>query len=210
MRNDPIVVVGAARTPVGAFQGRLKNISATELGSTAINAVIERAGIAPDRVDEVVMGCVLSAGQGQAPARQAALGAGLPLGVMCTTVNKMCGSGMKSTMLAHDMIAAGSSKVLIAGGQESMTNAPYLLPKVRDGHRLGHGMVIDHMFLDGLEDAYEQGKLMGEFAEQCATQLSRLPEQRKQLKMALSKERLRLWLSNPEKEKLLSIWMRHH
>ena len=169
MNKDPIVIAGTARTPVGAFQGSLARASAAELGATAIEAAVERAGVTPDTIDEVMMGCVLPAGQGQAPARQAALGAGLPLSVGCTTVNKMCGSGMKTVMLAHDLIAAGTGRTLIAGGQESMTNAPYLLPKARGGHRLGHAEIVDHMFLDGLEDAYDRGTLMGEFAEQCAS-----------------------------------------
>ena len=169
MDKDPIVIAGTARTPVGAFQGSLAKASAAELGATAIEAAVERAGVTPDTIDEVMMGCVLPAGQGQAPARQAALGAGLPLSVGCTTVNKMCGSGMKTVMLAHDLIAAGTGGTLIAGGQESMTNAPYLLPKARGGHRLGHAEIVDHMFLDGLEDAYDRGTLMGEFAEQCAS-----------------------------------------
>ena len=172
MNKDPIVIAGTARTPVGAFQGSLAKASAAELGATAIEAAVERAGVTPDTIDEVMMGCVLPAGQGQAPARQAALGAGLPLSVGCTTVNKMCGSGMKTVMLAHDLIAAGTGRTLIAGGQESMTNAPYLLPKARGGHRLGHAEIVDHMFLDGLEDAYDRGTLMGEFAEQCATHYS--------------------------------------
>ncbi len=168
MQSDPIVIVSAARTPMGAFQGELRNFTAPELGAAAIRAAVERAGIRPDEVGEVIMGCVLPAGQGQAPARQAALGAGLPLGTGCTTVNKMCGSGMKSAMFAHDILAAGSSDIVVAGGMESMTNAPYLLPKARAGLRMGHGQVIDHMFYDGLEDAYEKGRLMGSFAEDCA------------------------------------------
>ena len=158
MNKDPIVIAGTARTPVGAFQGSLAKVSAAELGATAIEAAVERAGVTPDTIDEVMMGCVLPAGQGQAPARQAALGAGLPLSVGCTTVNKMCGSGMKTVMRAHDLIAAGTGRTLIAGGQESMTNAPYLLPKARGGHRLGHAEIVDHMFLDGLEDAYDRAK----------------------------------------------------
>src|SRR4051812_13078165 len=168
MQNDPIVIVSAARTPMGAFQGELKSFAAPELGAAAIRAAVERAKIAPDQVQEVLMGCVLPAGQGQAPARQASLGAGLPLSAGCTTVNKMCGSGMKATMLAHDMLISGSSEIIVAGGMESMTNAPYLLPKARGGLRMGHGQVIDHMFYDGLEDAYEKGRLMGTFAEECA------------------------------------------
>jgi acetyl-CoA C-acetyltransferase len=168
MLNDPIVIVSAARTPMGAFQGELKGFSSPELGAAAIRAAVERAGIKPEQVQEVLMGCVLPAGLGQAPARQAALGAGLPLSAGCTTVNKMCGSGMKAAMLAHDLLAAGTNDIMIAGGMESMTNAPYLLPKARAGLRMGHGQVIDHMFLDGLEDAYDRGRLMGSFAEDCA------------------------------------------
>ena len=145
MNKDPIVIAGTARTPVGAFQGSLAKVSAAELGATAIEAAVERAGVTPDTIDEVMMGCVLPAGQGQAPARQAALGAGLPLSVGCTTVNKMCGSGMKTVMLAHDLIAAGAGRTRIAGGQESMTNAPYLLPKARGGHRQGLAEIVDHM-----------------------------------------------------------------
>jgi len=172
MLNDPVVIVSAARTPMGAFQGELKDFSAPQLGAAAIHAAVERAGIKPDQVQEVIMGCVLPAGQGQAPARQAALGAGLPLSTGSTTVNKMCGSGMKAAMLAHDLLAAGTNEVMVAGGMESMTNAPYLLPKARSGYRMGHQQVIDHMFLDGLEDAYDKGKLMGSFAEDCAGKYS--------------------------------------
>lgn len=167
--NDPIVIVGAARTPMGAFQGDFKNVTAPELGAAAIKAAVERAGLKPEDVQEVIMGNVLSAGQGQAPARQAALGAGLPLGVGCTTINKMCGSGMKAAMLTNDLLLAGTNTVMVAGGMESMTNAPYLLPKARGGLRLGHGEIKDHMFLDGLEDAYDRGRLMGTFAEDAAT-----------------------------------------
>jgi acetyl-CoA C-acetyltransferase len=170
MLNDPIVIVSAARTPMGGFQGDLKGFAAPELGAAAIRAAVERARIKPEQVEEVIMGCVLPAGQGQAPARQAALGAGLPLGTGCTTVNKMCGSGMKAAMLAHDLLAAGTNDVMVAGGMESMTNAPYLLPKARAGYRMGHQQVLDHMFLDGLEDAYDKGRLMGTFAEDCARQ----------------------------------------
>src|SRR5687767_6279686 len=168
MHPDPIVIVSAARTPMGAFQGELKSFAAPELGAAAIRAAVERAKIAPDDVQEVIMGCVLPAGQGQAPARQASLGAGLPLATGCTTVNKMCGSGMKAAMFAHDLLATNSFDVIVAGGMESMTNAPYLLPKARGGLRMGHGQVIDHMFYDGLEDAYDKGRLMGTFAEECA------------------------------------------
>ncbi|MDX0489404.1 acetyl-CoA C-acyltransferase [Sinorhizobium medicae] len=166
--QDPVVIVGQARTPLGSFQGELKDFSAPDLGAAAIADALKRAGIAPDAVDEVVFGCVLTAGQGQAPARQAALGAGLPLGVGATTVNKMCGSGMKAAMLAHDLIKAESASIVVAGGMESMTNAPYLLDRARQGYRIGHQRALDHMFLDGLEDAYDKGRLMGTFAEDCA------------------------------------------
>ena len=166
--HDPIVIAGYARTPIGGFQGDLKDQAAPVLGAAAIAAAIARAGIAPEAVEEVVFGCVLPAGLGQAPARQAALGAGLPLAAGATTVNKMCGSGMKAAMLAHDLVIAGSAAVVVAGGMESMSNAPYLLDRARAGFRMGHGRVLDHMFLDGLEDAYEKGRLMGSFAEDCA------------------------------------------
>src|SRR5687767_11044449 len=168
MEKDPVVIVGLARTPMGAFQGELKNFSAPELGAAAIRAAVERAKIRPEDVQEVIMGCVLPAGQGQAPARQASLGAGLPLGTGCTTINKMCGSGMKAAMFAHDVLLTEKNHILVAGGMESMTNAPYLLPKARAGLRMGHGQVNDHMFYDGLEDAYDKGRLMGTFAEECA------------------------------------------
>ena len=168
MLNDPIVIVGAARTPMGGMQGDFASLAASDLGAVAIKAAVERAGVRPDEVQEAIMGNVLPAGQGQAPARQAALKAGLPLSVVCTTVNKMCGSGMKAAMFAHDLIAAGSNDIVVAGGMESMTNAPYLMPKARSGYRMGHQIVQDHMFLDGLEDAYEKGRLMGTYAEDCA------------------------------------------
>jgi acetyl-CoA C-acetyltransferase len=168
MLDDPIVIVSAARTPMGGFQGELKGFAAPELGAAAIRAAVERAKLKPEQVQEVIMGCVLPAGQGQAPARQASLGAGLPLAAGCTTVNKMCGSGMKAAMLAHDLLSAGSMDVVVAGGMESMTNAPYLMPKARAGYRMGHQQVLDHMFYDGLEDAYDKGRLMGSFAEECA------------------------------------------
>ena len=168
MLDDPIVIVGFARTPMGGFQGDLAPLTAPELGSVAISAALERGGVAPDQVEEVIFGCVLPAGQGQAPARQASLGAGVPEATGCTTVNKMCGSGMKAAMLAHDGLAAGSGAIMVAGGMESMTNAPYLLPKARGGYRMGHGQVMDHMFLDGLEDAYDKGRLMGTYAEDAA------------------------------------------
>jgi acetyl-CoA C-acetyltransferase len=168
MEKDPVVIVGLARTPMGAFQGELKSFAAPELGAAAIRAAVERAKVRPEEVQEVIMGCVLPAGQGQAPARQASLGAGLPLGTGCTTINKMCGSGMKAAMFAHDVLLTEENHILVAGGMESMTNAPYLLPKARAGLRMGHGQVIDHMFYDGLEDAYDKGRLMGTFAEECA------------------------------------------
>jgi acetyl-CoA C-acetyltransferase len=168
LKDDPIVIASAARTPMGGFMGDLKSLAAPELGAIAIRAVVERAGLKPEDVQEVIMGNVLPAGQGQAPARQAALGAGMPPAVGCMTVNKVCGSGMKAAMLAHDQLTLGSLEVMVAGGMESMSNAPYLLPKARAGLRLGHGEVKDHMFLDGLEDAYDRGRLMGTFAEDCA------------------------------------------
>ncbi|ETF07060.1 acetyl-CoA C-acyltransferase [Pseudomonas moraviensis] len=168
MSNDPIVIVSAVRTPMGGFQGELKSLTATQLGAAAIKAAVERAGVASDAVDEVLFGCVLPAGLGQAPARQAALGAGLDKSTRCTTVNKMCGSGMQTTIMAHDMLLAGSADVVIAGGMESMSNSPYLLDRARAGYRMGHGRVLDSMFLDGLEDAYDKGRLMGTFAEDCA------------------------------------------
>jgi acetyl-CoA C-acetyltransferase len=165
---ETIVIASAARTPVGGFQGALKALTAPQLGAAAIRAAIERAGIAPADVDEVIMGNVLPAGQGQAPARQASLGAGLPESTGCMTINKVCGSGMKAAMLAHDLIALGTNRIMVTGGMESMTNAPYLLPKARGGLRLGHAEVKDHMFLDGLEDAYDPGRLMGTYAEDTA------------------------------------------
>jgi acetyl-CoA C-acetyltransferase len=166
--QDPIVIVGMARTAMGSFQGALASLTAPELGAAAIKEAVSRAGLGAKDVTEVLMGCVLPAGQGQAPARQAALGAGLPQSVPATTVNKMCGSGMKTVMLAYDGLHARPRDVVVAGGMESMTNAPYLLPKMRGGARLGHAEVKDHMFLDGLEDAYDKGRLMGTFAEDCA------------------------------------------
>jgi acetyl-CoA C-acetyltransferase len=166
--SDPVVIVGAARTAIGGFLGDFKDVPAPGLGAAAIRAALERAGVAADGVDEVLLGCVLPAGQGQAPARQAALGAGLPPATAATMVNKMCGSGMKAVMLAHDLLLAGSARVMVGGGMESMSNAPYLLERARTGYRMGHGRLIDHMFLDGLEDAYEKGQLMGTFAEDCA------------------------------------------
>ncbi|HFB67302.1 MAG TPA: acetyl-CoA C-acyltransferase [Aeromonadales bacterium] len=168
MNNDPVVIVGAARTPLGGFAGSLSAVSAPNLGTVAIEGAIKHANLDKSLVDEVFMGSVLPAGTGQAPARQASLNAGLPQSAGCTTINKVCGSGMKAVMLSHDLIVAGSGEIFVAGGMESMTNAPYLLPKARGGYRLGHGEVKDSMFLDGLEDAYEPGKLMGVFAQETA------------------------------------------
>jgi len=165
---DEVVIAGAARTPMGGFQGALAGATASELGGVAIAAALADAGAAPDRIDELLMGCVLPAGQGQAPARQAGFAAGLPKEVPATTLNKMCGSGMKAAMLAWDQLALGQADVVVAGGMESMTNAPYLLPSMRGGARIGHQQATDHMFLDGLEDAYDKGRLMGSFAEDCA------------------------------------------
>jgi acetyl-CoA C-acetyltransferase len=166
--NDPIVIVGIARTPMGGFQGDFSNVTAAELGAASIAGAMVDTGVANEDVEEVIMGCVLPAGQGQAPARQAAFGAGLGMHTGCTTINKMCGSGMKATMLAHDLLRAGSNDIMVAGGMESMSNAPYLLEKARTGYRMGHGKVLDHMFVDGLEDPFDKGGLMGVFAEDCA------------------------------------------
>ena len=173
MSNDPIVIVSAARTPMGGFQGDLKDFAAPQLGAAAIRAAVERAGVKPEQVQEVIFGNCLFAGQGQAPARQAALGAGLPVSAGATTISKMCGSGMKAAMLCNDLLTAGTNDIMVAGGMESMTNAPYVMPKARSGYRMGHQQVYDHMFLDGLEDAYTRdekggGRLMGTFAEECA------------------------------------------
>ena len=167
--TDHVVIAGLARTPMGGMKGALSPATAPDLGAVAIKAALERANVSPDAVHETIMGCVLAAGLGQAPARQASIGAGIPQATGCTTVNKMCGSGMKAVMFAHDAIKAGSAKTVVAGGMESMTNSPYLLPNVRDGMRLGHGEILDHMFYDGLEDAFDKGRLMGTFAEDCAT-----------------------------------------
>lgn len=167
MQKDPIVIVSIARTPIGNLLGELKDFSAHQLGSHVIRAAIDRAQLKPDDIHEVIMGCVLPAGQGQAPARQAAIHAGVPSSTPCTTINKVCGSGMKSIMFAHDELVVGSVDVVVAGGMESMTNAPYLLLKARQGYRLGHSELYDHMMLDGLEDAYDKGRAMGFFAESC-------------------------------------------
>ena len=167
-RADPIVIVSAARTPMGGFQGVLSGVKATDLGAAAVRAAVERAGVSPDKVDQVLMGCVLPAGLGQAPARQAALGAGLSQSTQAVTLNKMCGSGLQAAIQAHDALVAGSANVIVAGGMESMSGAPYLLAKHRSGARIGHDTAYDHMYLDGLEDAYAPGKLMGAFAEEAA------------------------------------------
>src|SRR5471032_250045 len=168
LQDDPVVIVSAVRTTMGGFQGDLKSLTAPQLGAAAIRAAVERAGVDAGDVEEVLFGCVLPAGLGQAPARQAALGAGLKTSTLCTTLNKMCGSGMQAAILGHDLLLEGSAKVIVAGGMESMSKAPYLLDRARSGYRMGHGKVLDHMFLDGLEDAYERGRLMGTFAEDCA------------------------------------------
>nr|WP_314623905.1 acetyl-CoA C-acetyltransferase [uncultured Noviherbaspirillum sp.] len=165
--NDPIVIVGAARTPMGAFQGDFSSLSASDLGAVAIRAAVERAGVPADQVQDVLFGNCLMAGQGQAPARQAAIKAGIPVSAGAVTMSKMCGSAMQAVIYAHDSIVAGTNEVVVAGGMESMTNAPYLIPKARGGYRIGHGMMYDHMMLDGLEDAYEKGRSMGTFAEEC-------------------------------------------
>ena len=166
--TDPICILSYARTPMGAFQGSLSGATATQLGSAAVSAAVERSGVSPDAIEKIFMGCVLPAGLGQAPARQAALGAGLPQSVEATTVNKVCGSGMQAAIFAHDMLAAGSADIIVAGGMESMTNAPYLSAKHRSGARIGHDRLLDHMMLDGLEDAYDAGRAMGTFAEDAA------------------------------------------
>ena len=168
MNSDPVVILAARRTPVGAFQGAFAAVTAPQLGSVAIKAALADSGLSASQIDEVIMGCVLSAGIGQAPARQAALGAGLPLSTQATTVNKMCGSGMQAAIMAHDLLTSGTADVVVAGGMESMTGAPYIMAKHRGGARIGHDVISDSMYLDGLEDAYDQGKLMGAFAEDTA------------------------------------------
>lgn len=172
MTENSIVIVGMSRTPMGGFQGDFASVTAPELGSVAIKGALERSNLAPEDIDQVYMGCVLPAGIGQAPARQASIGAGLPLGTACTTVNKMCGSGMETVIMASNALKAGSANVMIAGGMESMSNSPYILPKMRGGARIGHTDVKDHMFIDGLEDAYDKGRLMGTFAESTAEKYS--------------------------------------
>ncbi|MES2424996.1 MAG: acetyl-CoA C-acyltransferase [Pseudomonadota bacterium] len=182
--SDPIVIVGAARTPMGGFQGDFASLAAHDLGGAAIKAAVERAGVSPDLVGEVLFGNCLMAGQGQAPARQAAFKGGLPKGAGAVTLSKMCGSGMRAAMFGHDMLVAGSHEVIIAGGMESMTNAPHLLLKGRSGIRIGHDRVMDHMMLDGLEDAYEAGRSMGTFGEDCAAKYSFTREQQDAFAMA--------------------------
>ncbi|HEX5805286.1 MAG TPA: acetyl-CoA C-acyltransferase [Macromonas sp.] len=196
--QDPVVIVGAARTPLGGFQGDFSEVTAPQLGASAIRAAVERSGVAPAQVEDVLMGCVLPAGLGQAPARQAALGGGLPLSTACTTISKVCGSGMMATIIAHDLLLAGRQGAIVAGGMESMTNAPYLLPKARGGQRLGHGQIIDHMFFDGLEDRYSaatNGRLMGTFAEDCAQHFKFSREEQDAFAIA-STERARDAVSN--------------
>ncbi len=182
--NDPVVIVGAARTPMGSFQGDFSSLAAHDLGGAAIAAAIARAGVIPAQVSEVLMGNCLMAGQGQAPARQAAFKGGLPASTGAVTLSKMCGSGMRAAMFAHDMLVAGSHEVVVAGGMESMTNAPYLLLKGRGGYRMGHDKVYDHMMLDGLEDAYEPGRSMGTFGEDCAAKYQFGREQQDAFAMA--------------------------
>ncbi|OYU74077.1 MAG: acetyl-CoA acetyltransferase, partial [Alphaproteobacteria bacterium PA3] len=177
MTIDPVVIAAYARTPMGGMQGALSSVPATKLGSIAIKAAVERAGVSLDAIDQVIMGCVLPGALGQAPARQASIGAGLPLSTGATTINKVCGSGMKATMMAAEAIIAGTSDIVIAGGMESMTNAPYMLTKHRSGARLGHDSLKDSMFLDGLEDAYEPGRAMGSFAEETCTEYQFTREQ---------------------------------
>lgn len=200
--SDPVVIVSVARTAMGGFQGELSSLATPELGAVAIRAAVERAGVDPQQVEEVIVGCVLPAGLGQAPARQAALGAGLPLSAGCTTINKVCGSGMKATMLAHDLLMAGTNRIMVAGGMESMSNAPYMLPKARGGYRLGHGQLLDHMFFDGLEDRYSaetRGRLMGTFAEDCASHFSFSRDAQDQFAVA-STERAQAAINNGDFE----------
>lgn len=180
MSKDPVVIASYARTPMGGFQGALGAVKATDLGATAVKAAVERAGVKPEAVEAIFMGCVLPGGLGQAPARQSALGAGLPKSVEASTINKMCGSGMQAAIMAHDALAAGTADIIVAGGMESMTNAPYLMNKHRGGARIGHDVIKDSMYLDGLEDAYEPGKLMGVFAEDTAREYQFTREQQDQ------------------------------
>jgi acetyl-CoA C-acetyltransferase len=206
--SEKIVITGIARTPMGGFQGVLSDATAPELGAAAISAAVERSAIDKSAVEEVIMGCVLPAGQGQAPARQASLGAGIPIGTGCTTINKMCGSGMKATMLAHDLLLAGSNRVMVAGGLESMTNSPYLLPKARAGLRMGHAKVMDHMFLDGLEDAYDKGCLMGVFAENTADKYSFTREQQDEFAITSLKRAQAAIESGAFKDEITAVMMK--
>ncbi|MBI2784881.1 MAG: acetyl-CoA C-acyltransferase [Legionella longbeachae] len=205
MEQNDIVIVAAKRTPMGAMLGELSALSAPELGAIAHIAAISQAGINPDEIDEVISGCVLQAGIGQAPARQAAIKAGIPTSAGATTINKMCGSGMKAAMLAHDLILAGSAKMIIASGMESMSNAPYLLSKARSGYRLGHGELKDHMFLDGLEDAYDKGKLMGVFAEATATHFHFSREQQDEFAIQSMNRALKAIESGAFKEEIATV-----
>lgn len=205
MQKDPIVIVSIARTPIGNLLGELKDFSGHQLGAAVIRAAIERAGLKPDAIHEVLMGCVLPAGQGQAPARQAALSAGVPVTSPCTTLNKVCGSGMKAVMFAHDMLAMESNDVIIAGGMESMTNAPYLLLKGRQGYRLGHSQIFDHMMLDGLEDAYDKGKAMGVFAEDCAKKYHFSRQQQDDFALASFERAIRATNENVFAKEIISL-----
>jgi len=189
--EDPIVIVAAARTPIGSMLGAFSPLAAPQLGAVAVRAALERSGLPGERVDEVLLGNCLMAGQGQAPARQAALGAGLAVSTGAVTLSKMCGSGMRAMMFAHDMLLAGSAQLVVAGGMESMTNAPYLVPKARQGYRYGHATLFDHMALDGLEDAYERGKAMGEFAEECVAQFGFSREEQDRFAIASAQRAVR-------------------
>ncbi len=208
MSNDPIVIVSAKRTPIGAFQGQLSGAQATELGAAAIKAAVEAAGIASTDVNEVFMGCVLPAGLGQAPARQAALGAGLPTSTGCVTVNKVCGSGMKTVMMGADLISAGSADIIVAGGMESMTNAPYLLPNARGGMRMGHGTVLDHMFFDGLQNPYDK-QMMGAFGDQCAAKFSFTREDQDNFAIESVKRAQAAVAEGRFKEEVVPVTVRH-
>lgn len=208
MSNDPIVIVSAKRTPIGAFQGQLSGAQATELGAAVIKAAVEAAGIASTDVNEVFMGCVLPAGLGQAPARQAALGAGLPTSTGCVTVNKVCGSGMKTVMMGADLISAGSADIIVAGGMESMTNAPYLLPNARGGMRMGHGTVLDHMFFDGLQNPYDK-QMMGAFGDQCAAKFSFTREDQDNFAIESVKRAQAAVAEGRFKEEVVPVTVRH-
>lgn len=207
MSEDPVVIVAARRTPIGSFQGSLSGAKAQELGATAIRAALGDCDVEGEDVDEVLMGCVLPAGVGQAPARQAALLAGLPISARCTTINKVCGSGMKSAMLGHDMIRAGSADIVVAGGMESMTNSPYLLPKVRGGYRMGHQEVLDHMFFDGLQDPND-GNLMGVFGEQTADKFGFSRQEQDEFAIASVKRAMQASASGAFRSELAPVTVR--